>query len=126
MKGDDMKNIGTIIGVILIIVLIVLLIGGAGMMLGFGRFGMMGRGMMGGYTGAFGFGFYLFRTILSLVFWALIIGGGVWLVLKLAREGSATPKTPAPAQTPLDILKARYAKGEITKEQFEQMKQDIA
>ena len=29
-------------------------------------------------------------------------------------------------ETALDILKKRYAKGEITKEQFEQMKKDVS
>ncbi len=29
------------------------------------------------------------------------------------------------SQTPLEILKARYARGEITREQYELMKQDI-
>jgi putative membrane protein len=28
-------------------------------------------------------------------------------------------------ETPLEVLKARYARGEITKEQFEQMKEDL-
>ena len=119
-----MKKVGIVIGVILIVVMVVLLIGGAGMMLGYGRFGMMGRGMFGGYTSPLGFGFHLVGTILSILFWALIIGGGVWLVTKLAR--TSTPANASPTQTPLDILKVRYAKGEITKEQFEQMKQDIA
>jgi putative membrane protein len=30
-----------------------------------------------------------------------------------------------PSETPLDILKRRYARGEITREQFEQMRRDI-
>ena len=61
-----------------------------------------------------------------IAFWVLIIGGEVWLVMTLARnQPGLTPVNPA-AQTPLAILQTRYAKGEITKEQFEQMQRDLA
>ena len=32
---------------------------------------------------------------------------------------------PSAGETPLDVLKMRYAKGEITKDEFERMKKDI-
>ena len=64
------------------------------------------------------------------LFWALVIGGILWLVAWLARGGaqsasSALTNTSTANQTPLDIVKARYAKGEITKEQFEEMKRAL-
>lgn len=37
----------------------------------------------------------------------------------------AISKSPTSKETPLEILKMRYAKGEITKEDFEQMKKDL-
>ena len=49
-----------------------------------------------------------------LLFWVLILGGGVWLA-----------QTPAQGESPLDILKKRYSRGEITKEQFQDMKRDL-
>ena len=69
----------------------------------------------------FGFGF-LFMVIVPI----LLIGGIVWLVSALWRGSPGTGITLGAQQQPLDVLKARYAKGEITKEQFEQMKQDLA
>ena len=124
-----MKNTGLVIGIVLIVVLAVLLLGGAGMM-GFGAFGM-GPGMMGGYGpyggmmggyGAQGFGFNPLGAILSLVSWALIIGGVVLLVVWLARNAGRTSSGDAA----LEILKTRYAHGEITKEQFDAIKKDLA
>lgn len=68
----------------------------------------------------FGFGF-LFMLIIPI----LIIGGIVWLVAALARGGQVPLLLTSQRETPLDILKARYAKGEVTKEQFEEMKRDL-
>lgn len=59
----------------------------------------------------------------SILFWILIIAGVVLIVRWLTardEQGKASP-----AELPLDILKTRYAKGEIDKKTFETMKQDI-
>ena len=77
--------------------------------------GMMGPWMMGGL----GIGGVLLG-VLVLVF---VIGGSVWLVQSLAR-GSSGSSLPA-SETPLEIIKRRYASGEITKEQFEAMRRDL-
>ena len=80
------------------------------------RWGFMGPGMMGGW------GWPLIGGIGMILFWALMIGGVVWLAQALTREA----KTGAPKDEPLmQILERRYAKGEITKDQFEQMKRDL-
>ena len=122
-----MRNTNTIIPVVVIVVLAVLLLGGAGMMV-FGGFGMMGPGMMGGYGmmgygGSYGFGYNPIGAILSLVFWALIIGGVALLVIWLVRGAGRT--TLSSGESVLDILIARYAKGVISKVQFDAMKEDL-
>lgn len=122
-----MQNIGTIVAIILIVALLVILFGSVGMM-GWGGFGMGGMmGNMGGMMGNFGGFFSPLGAILMLVFWALIIAGGVLLVVWLVRSltGPSPTSTATTGLSPLDILKMRYAKGEITKEQFEEMKRDL-
>lgn len=60
--------------------------------------------------------------ILMLVFWVVGIAFFVlfikWIVGQGGREGKQDG-------TPLDILKQRYAKGELDKDQFEKMKKDL-
>ena len=56
----------------------------------------------------------------TVVFWGGVIVLVIWAVKKLSqRSGGAEGKSA------LDILKERYARGEINKEQFEQMKKDL-
>ena len=62
----------------------------------------------------------------SWIFWIIIV---VLIICLVVTQGSRNKQNyPANTQneTPLDILKKRYAKGEITKEQFDQMKKDLS
>ncbi len=57
---------------------------------------------------------------------ALIIAAAAIIVL--TRRPAAAPAAPAgmaAGQTPLDILNLRYARGEINKEQYDQMRRDL-
>ena len=56
-----------------------------------------------------------------ILFWVLVIVAIVLIVRYVAR----TSGNQGQAEAPLDILKRRYAKGELTKEQFDTMKEDL-
>jgi putative membrane protein len=60
---------------------------------------------------------------MMIIFWALVIAGGVALFRVLVR-GNRNGGT-LPTNSALEILKQRYAKGEISREEFERMKQDL-
>ena len=62
-----------------------------------------------------------FGGLWMVVFWGGLIALIVWGIMKLTRRGDATPK-----HDPLDVAKERYAKGEITREEFEQIKKDLS
>ncbi len=78
----------------------------------------MGPGMMGsmGWVGA----------LMMLVFWILLIVGLIllikWLLIKTRSESA--PKASSNSSA-LEILKERYARGEIDKEEFEEKKKDL-
>lgn len=65
----------------------------------------------------------------GLLWWIFVILGIVLLVRLLARGGGGgavpQPPLPAPAETALDILKKRYARGEIDKAEFEEKRRDL-
>jgi putative membrane protein len=60
------------------------------------------------------------------IFWIIAIGLCLYFIFR--RRGTGKPWEPGRSlegETALDILKKRYAKGEISKDEFEQMKRDI-
>jgi putative membrane protein len=65
-----------------------------------------------------------FGPIFMLVFWVLIIIAAVYIIKWIA--GLSQSETFKTSEAPLDILKKRYAKGEITKAEFEEMKKDVS
>ena len=113
------KNVKTalIIGGIVVALLIILplvfgLIWGGQ----YGGWGMMGPGMMGS----------LGWMWLMPVFWILLLGLIIWAVVALVRGLSESRDSDSSkADSPLEILKSRYAKGDITKEEYEEKKKDL-
>jgi len=59
--------------------------------------------------------------LMMLTFWILVIVTVVFLVRWLTAQGRASR-----ADAALDILRQRYARGEINREEFEARKQDLA
>jgi len=76
---------------------------------------------MGNYYGdmfSWGFG----GSFMMIIFWVAIVLFIVWLV-KETKSGNSSdiPRS----KSALDILKERYAKGEIDKKEFEEKKTDL-
>lgn len=71
--------------------------------------------MMGWGWGA---GFHWLGFIWMLLFWVAIIGGAVWVVNGLTRRAR-------PGAGALEILDERYARGELSREQYVAMKADL-
>ena len=77
-----------------------------------------GGGMMGNYGYGMGYG----GMFLGLLFWIIII----WVAYLLIKSLIDHNKTrSSEGKSALDIAKERYAKGEITKEELEEMKRNL-
>ncbi len=112
---DSTRVLLTVLGIILVVVFGFPLVMGIFMM---GGTAMMGPGMMG-----WGWAANPWWGILGMVFGLAVLVGlvllVVWAVRQLAPAGG-----PATSRA-LEVLKERYARGEITREQYEQMRRDL-
>ncbi len=69
-----------------------------------------------------GFGF-----IFMILIWGIIIVGAIWVGKNVLDQNGLfnNPKPTSHRKSALEILENRYARGEISREEFEAMKEDI-
>lgn len=77
-----------------------------------------GPGMMGGW------GMGWFGPLFMVIFWCLVITGLV-LFIRWLVQGSRRGPQGSGSSNAIGILKERYARGEIDREEFDQKKQDL-
>lgn len=61
------------------------------------------------------------EMVLNILFFILMVAGVIMFIVWIARQSSGAAHT----ESASEILKMRYAKGEITKEQYEEMKRSL-
>ena len=64
--------------------------------------------------------FLLVAFAVKLAVWALIVTGLIFAIRWLRRQSPG-----GHVSTPLEILRARYARGELSRQDFESMRQDL-
>ena len=62
-----------------------------------------------------------FGGLWMVLFWGGLIALVVWGITKLTKQSDS-----ASERDPLDVAKERYARGEISREEFEQIKKDLS
>lgn len=63
---------------------------------------------------------WLSMFVLMAVFWIGLLALGAWAVSTYARKGDG-----ARPETPLDIARRRYASGDVSREEFEAIRQNL-
>ena len=70
-----------------------------------------------------GMGWWMVFSMVA--FWGVIVALVVWGVKRLTERGRSESSGPE-KRDPLDIAKERYARGDISREEFEQIKKDLS
>ena len=73
----------------------------------------------------FGMGFGGLGLIGMILFWVAVIAGVVWLVKTVSGSNAQFPMQMQSGSSAREILDQRYARGELSREQHEAMKQDL-
>jgi putative membrane protein len=117
--STDNRGLLIVLGVLILIVLVGPLLGG----------GMMGSGMMGVGRGLATGGGWTWGLLMALgglsmlAFWGALIVGIVLLIRVVT--GPSSGQSSRSGEPAIEILKRRYAAGEITGEEYEQMRKTL-
>lgn len=76
--------------------------------------------------GPWGMGMGIFSLLFMLTFFVLVIVGIVLLLRWLWSQSKSSSAQAPPGESPVDILKKRYARGEIDKEEFNTKLKDLS
>ncbi len=112
----NIKKVLIIGGIIVVILTFTPLVFGAISGWQYGGWGMMGPGMMGGFSWMW----------LIPVFWMVFLGLIIWAIVASIRSSSESRGSDfSEADSALELLKKRYARGEIDKQEYEEKKKDL-
>ncbi len=76
-----------------------------------------------GHGGGFGWGFGMLGMAL---FWLLFAAVLVWVIRAVWDRSAAREGPGRQAESPLEILQRRYARGEIDRAEFEEKRKDLS
>ncbi|MDR3542632.1 MAG: SHOCT domain-containing protein [Desulfosporosinus sp.] len=93
--------------------------------MGWGMTGNWGNMMSGGGYGGYGNGGYWWMGIMGMVMQLLIVIGVILLVMYLFRHIHRQPGVIGRQNSGLDILRERYARGEIDSAEYQIIKRDL-
>ncbi len=79
----------------------------------------------GGHGMGWGYGMGWFWPIIMVAFWIVVIVAIVFLIRWLIKTPRAGKQWARSEDSALEILKRRYARGEIDKQEFEEKKKDL-
>ncbi len=109
--------------VALLVIFLIVLFAGPFMFMGGWMMGpgMMGSGMMGWRGYGYGYGFNWLGALLQMILFLVFLGLIAFGIYYLIGRGK-----PTPSDRSLEILKERYAKGEISREEYDRMRQELS
>jgi len=64
--------------------------------------------------------------LVMVVVWAGVLGLIVWAVVAAVQKTGEVDSSPPGVNTALEVLRERYARGEIDKQEFEEKKKDLS